>query len=149
MDAMDFIGPLEVLTHAQHNINDASKFDTSILIDSIQFQHMPSDTVVLLPLQHPMLTLPTATKAFEPTFVALEEHTVSKQGASFRASINFKEAYSRLSEFDILIIPGGGTDEVLKALVPWRNTQCLSKEPASVPASTSRKPIPVSPNSTS
>ena len=25
MDAMDFIGPLEVLTHAQHNINDASK----------------------------------------------------------------------------------------------------------------------------
>jgi hypothetical protein len=23
MDAMDFIGPLEVLTHAQHNINDA------------------------------------------------------------------------------------------------------------------------------
>jgi hypothetical protein len=25
MDAMDFIGPLEVLTHAQHNINDACK----------------------------------------------------------------------------------------------------------------------------
>jgi hypothetical protein len=25
MDAMDFIGPLEVLTHAQHNINDSCK----------------------------------------------------------------------------------------------------------------------------
>ena len=24
MDAMDFVGPLEVLTHAQHNINDPS-----------------------------------------------------------------------------------------------------------------------------
>ena len=31
MDAMDFIGPLEVLTHAQHNINDACK-----LIDQSQ-----------------------------------------------------------------------------------------------------------------
>jgi putative intracellular protease/amidase len=25
MDALDFIGPLEVLTHAQHNINDSCK----------------------------------------------------------------------------------------------------------------------------
>lgn len=61
-----------------------------------------------------MLTPSKETKAFEPTFVAAEEHTQSKQGASFRASISFKEAYTRLSEFDILIIPGGGTEEVLK-----------------------------------
>jgi len=79
MDAMDFIGPLEVLTHAQHNINDAS------------------------------------TKAFAATFVSLTEHTSSEQGASFRAHVDFKEAYARLPEFDILVIPGGGTDAVLKA----------------------------------
>lgn len=26
MDAMDFVGPLEVLTHARHNINDECKY---------------------------------------------------------------------------------------------------------------------------
>jgi len=29
--------------------------------------------------------------------------------------MDFKEAYTRLSEFDILIIPGGGVDPILKA----------------------------------
>jgi hypothetical protein len=29
--------------------------------------------------------------------------------------MDFKEAYTRLSEFDILIIPGGGTEPILKA----------------------------------
>ena len=30
MDTLDFTGPLEILSHAQHNINDASKlFNTS------------------------------------------------------------------------------------------------------------------------
>src|ERR1700709_725004 len=48
------------------------------------------------------------------TFVSSSEHTVSAQGASFRAHMDFKEAYTRLSEFDILIIPGGGVDAVLK-----------------------------------
>ncbi|PBP16520.1 ThiJ/PfpI family protein [Diplocarpon rosae] len=79
MDAMDFIGPLEVLTHARHNVNDE------------------------------------ATKAFSANFVASEEHTVSAQGASFRAHMDFKEAYTRLSEFDILVVPGGGVDPILKS----------------------------------
>ncbi|CZT12908.1 hypothetical protein WAI453_012481 [Rhynchosporium graminicola] len=79
MDAMDFVGPLEVLTHARHNANDET------------------------------------TKAFAASFVSSEEHTVSAQGASFRAHMDFKEAYTRLSEFDILVIPGGGTDAVLKS----------------------------------
>jgi len=79
MDALDFVGPLEVLTHAQHSISDES------------------------------------TKAFKATFAAAAEHTVSKQGASFRAHIDYEEAHSRLSEFDILVIPGGGTDGVLKS----------------------------------
>jgi len=78
LDAMDFIGPLEVLTKALHNIND------------------------------------TATKAFEVTFTSATEHTVSTQGASFRAHMDFKEAYTKLSEYDILIIPGGGTEAVIK-----------------------------------
>jgi putative intracellular protease/amidase len=55
-----------------------------------------------------------ATKAFSTTFVSLTEHTTSKQGASFRAHIDFKEAYARLAEFDVLIIPGGNVDPVLK-----------------------------------
>lgn len=54
------------------------------------------------------------TQAFEPTFVAIEEHTVSKQGASFRAHIQYKEAYARLEEFDVLVIPGGNTEKILK-----------------------------------
>jgi len=78
MDAMDFVGPLEVLTHAKHSIHD--------------------DT----------------TKAFSATFVAAEEHTVSTQGASFRAHIQYEEAYKRLAEFDILVVPGGSTDTVIK-----------------------------------
>merc|ERR1712098_340988 len=79
MDAMDFVGPLEVLTHARHNINDES------------------------------------TKAFAASFVSSEEHTVFAQGASFRAHMDYKEAYTRLSEFDILVVPGGGSDAVLKS----------------------------------
>jgi len=79
LDALDFCGPLEVLTYAQHNINDAD------------------------------------TKAFQCTFAAEAENTVASQGCSFRAHIDYKAAHKRLKEFDVLIVPGGGTDEVLKA----------------------------------
>jgi transcriptional regulator GlxA family with amidase domain len=58
--------------------------------------------------------LPSATKAFQATFASLTEDTTSEQGASFRAHIDFKEAYKRLSDFDILIVPGGGTAAILK-----------------------------------
>jgi hypothetical protein len=56
-----------------------------------------------------------ATKAFEPTFVSSTEHTLSAQGASFRAHINYKEAYARLTEFDVLVVPGGGTDTIIRS----------------------------------
>jgi len=79
MDAMDFIGPLEVLTQAQHNASDSS------------------------------------TKAFEVCFAADDENTVSTQGASFRAHTDYKGALKRLAEFDILIVPGGGVEPILKA----------------------------------
>jgi len=78
MDAMDFVGPLEVLSHAKHNFGD-----------------------------------PT-TKAFKCAFAAEGEHTVSAQGASFRAHMDFEEAHDRLDEFDVLVVPGGGSDKVLK-----------------------------------
>jgi transcriptional regulator GlxA family with amidase domain len=55
-----------------------------------------------------------ATKAFEPTFVAATEHTITDQGASLRSHISFKEAYARISEFDILVIPGGNTEKIIK-----------------------------------
>lgn len=56
-----------------------------------------------------------STKAFEIFFASLTEHTVSSAGASFRAHMDYKEAYTRLSEFDVLVIPGGGTEPILKA----------------------------------
>jgi transcriptional regulator GlxA family with amidase domain len=78
LDALDFVGPLEVLSYAQHNISDAS------------------------------------TKAFQCTFASLTEHTTASQGCTFKAHIDFKEAHKRLADFDILIIPGGSTTDVLK-----------------------------------
>jgi putative intracellular protease/amidase len=56
-----------------------------------------------------------ATKAFETSFVSEEEHTVSAQGASFQAHLNYKVALKRLSEFDILIVPGGGVEAIIKS----------------------------------
>jgi transcriptional regulator GlxA family with amidase domain len=53
-------------------------------------------------------------KAFKILFCAEDtEHTLSSQGASFRAHMDFEEAESRLDEFDILIIPGGATKTIL------------------------------------
>ncbi|KAL3424930.1 ThiJ/PfpI family protein [Phlyctema vagabunda] len=77
MDAMDFVGPLEVLSHATQE--------------------------------------GSTTKAFSTTFCSLTEHTESAQGASFRAHMDFKEAYTKLADYDILIIPGGGVDPILKS----------------------------------
>jgi putative intracellular protease/amidase len=54
-------------------------------------------------------------KAFRVMFCGADEHTVSAQGASFRAHIDYNEAMKRLAEIDVLVIPGGGTDKVLKA----------------------------------
>lgn len=65
----------------------------------------------------PKLTksLSTATKAFKIAFAAEEEFIVTAQGAGIRAHMNYKEAYTRLAEFDVLIIPGGGVEEILKS----------------------------------
>jgi len=53
-------------------------------------------------------------KAFRVLFAGNTEHVVTAQGASFRAHIDFAEAMKRLAEIDVLVIPGGGTDKMLK-----------------------------------
>lgn len=62
----------------------------------------------------PALTVQTATKAFELTIASESQKTTSAQGISFGADIDMKTAHKRLSEFDVLCVPGGGSDVVLK-----------------------------------
>lgn len=78
MDALDFVGPYEILKCARHDTSDES------------------------------------TTAFEITIASESEKTVSAQGISFGADIDMKDAHKRLSEFDILAVPGGGSEQVLK-----------------------------------
>jgi len=54
------------------------------------------------------------TKAFDFAFVSAEQHTMTTQGASFQAHINYKEAYKRLSEFDVLVVPGGDALKIIQ-----------------------------------
>jgi len=69
------------------------------------------------PLQ--ILTLarhkPSGEEAFDVTFCAASEHVMSAQGAAIQAHMSFKEAHSRLSEFDVLIVPGGNTESIIEA----------------------------------
>jgi transcriptional regulator GlxA family with amidase domain len=53
------------------------------------------------------------TRVFEPTVTAVTEHVTSIHSCIFRRHIPIEEAYSRLSEFDVLVIPGGGSPGVL------------------------------------
>lgn len=53
-------------------------------------------------------------KAFECTFASDTQSITATQGVDFRSNITFKEAHKRLSEFDVLIVPGGNTEAVLK-----------------------------------
>ncbi|KAL1302434.1 hypothetical protein AAFC00_002827 [Neodothiora populina] len=78
LDALDFIGPLEVLSTARHDPKDSGS------------------------------------RAFECTFASDDQSITANQGVDFRSNITFKEAHKRLAEFDVLIIPGGNTEFVLK-----------------------------------
>lgn len=123
MDALDFIGPLEVLSRAQHDVNDPSKFVRSTLM-IIEYTWGRVHTSLFAPhicfCPPPSVQLLTSnsfiveSKAFDCKFVAAEEFTISNQGAAFRAHFNYKDAYATLSQYDILIVPGGGSDQVLK-----------------------------------
>ncbi|KAI1744399.1 ThiJ/PfpI family protein [Xylaria scruposa] len=55
-----------------------------------------------------------STKAFECTIVGPEPKVMSEQGVVIGSQITYKEAYERLSDFDVLIVVGGNSDGVLK-----------------------------------
>src|SRR5580658_5583034 len=78
LDALDFVGPLEILSHA----------------------HFPAPSGSA---QGP--------KAFQCTITAL---TTSNQGVAFSRGIDIPEAHRHLSEFDVIVIPGGGTPGIFE-----------------------------------
>ncbi|GAW18869.1 hypothetical protein ANO14919_083510 [Xylariales sp. No.14919] len=54
------------------------------------------------------------TKAFDITIVGPEPKVMSEQGVVIGSQIAYKEAYERLSEFDVLVVVGGNSEGVLK-----------------------------------
>ena len=54
-------------------------------------------------------------KAFSVLFAAAQEHTITSQGASFRAHMTYEEAMKRLPEIDLVVVPGGGSEAILKS----------------------------------
>jgi len=56
-----------------------------------------------------------STKAFQFTIAAASQGVKSAQGATFKADIDFNDAIEDLEDWDVLVIPGGGTDPILKA----------------------------------
>lgn len=55
------------------------------------------------------------TKAFRVLLAAAEDSATSAQGATFEAHMTFEQAMKRLTEIDLLVIPGGNTEKILKA----------------------------------
>lgn len=55
------------------------------------------------------------TKAFEVTIAGAEPKVLSSQGAIIGSQISFKEAHERLDEFDIVVILGGNSAEIIKS----------------------------------
>lgn len=56
----------------------------------------------------------TASKAFEATIAAAEPKVLSEQGVIIGSQCTWKEAHERLDDFDVLVILGGNSDEILK-----------------------------------
>lgn len=54
-------------------------------------------------------------KAFSCAFVGAAEQTVASEGCSFKAHMDYKTAYNRLRDVDVLVVPGGSTAEILKS----------------------------------
>ncbi|KAF2403074.1 class I glutamine amidotransferase-like protein, partial [Trichodelitschia bisporula] len=56
----------------------------------------------------------SSTKAFEITTCAVGNTVKSGQGLSVQADVSFELAHESLSDYDILIVPGGGVSNILK-----------------------------------
>jgi putative intracellular protease/amidase len=91
LDALDFVGPLEILSHAH-------------------FPAAPNS-----PPTHPAAARHSSpsTKAFLTTVAAVSPLTQSAQGVTFCRDISIASAYDTLSDYDILVIPGGSAPSVL------------------------------------
>jgi transcriptional regulator GlxA family with amidase domain len=98
MNAMDVVGPLEVFSSAQHDPKNTGQSRQSVL-------RIPYSLLTLLISE---------SKAFRVAFAAATEQVVTMEGASLRAHITYEEAMKRLADIDVLVIPGGGTDKILK-----------------------------------
>lgn len=55
------------------------------------------------------------TRAFATTIAAATSGVKSAQGLTIKADIDFEDAHDDLEDYDILVIPGGGSEAVLKA----------------------------------
>jgi transcriptional regulator GlxA family with amidase domain len=93
MSLLDFSGPLEVLNNALNDKSDPGENDASQVYSS----NVIADT-----------------KAFDITLTGEESKIMTSAGAAIAAQIPMKEAHERLSDFDVLIVPGGAALDVLK-----------------------------------
>jgi len=84
LDTLDFTGPLEILTQATYT---------------------PTPTPT---------TPDTESRVFHATITAVSELTTSSQNCIFKRHIAISEAHASLADYDVLIIPGGGTPGVLE-----------------------------------
>lgn len=55
----------------------------------------------------------TDTRAFECTIAGAEEKVLSEQGVIINSQITFKEAHERLNDFDVMVIVGGDSENIL------------------------------------
>jgi len=53
------------------------------------------------------------TRAFECTIAGAEEKVLSEQGVIINSQITFKEAHERLNDFDVMVIVGGDSENIL------------------------------------
>ncbi|KAK3990071.1 class I glutamine amidotransferase-like protein [Cladorrhinum sp. PSN332] len=53
-------------------------------------------------------------KAFEVTIASGEPQVLSEQGVIIKSQLNWKEAYERLNDFDVLVVVGGDSNKVLE-----------------------------------
>lgn len=79
MEAMNVLGPLEVLDKAYQNPGD------------------------------------TENKAFECVFVSETPTVEVNHGITFKAHVSYEEVQKRLAEFDILMVPGGDFEAIIKS----------------------------------
>jgi len=98
VDANDKNEPLQIL-FALHPGFDTLDFCGPMEMFSFAY-HNPKDA---------------STKAFNITIAAATPGVTSAQGATFKADIDFEDAIDDIEKWDIVCIPGGSIDAVLKA----------------------------------